>query len=173
LAARRPPPTSTGGDREWKAYRGAVPKNEVLHFKAVTDDLYDGTGTRVSIRPVLRLFGVAGDASDPLRRYTARFGIALVERSRWPACWPTRMSADPTAWPRSRRPRPPARPPALAHPADAGGLPDRARRHLDVPRATRPAAVVALLALQDRWSERLWDLVDIKPTPTRHRRVAA
>src|SRR4051812_24897808 len=27
---------------EWKAYTGLVPKNEILRFKAVTDDYYDG-----------------------------------------------------------------------------------------------------------------------------------
>ena len=40
---------------------------------------------RAPRRPVLRLFGVAGDASPELRWYAARHGIALVERSRWPA----------------------------------------------------------------------------------------
>jgi hypothetical protein len=88
---------------EWKAYRSAVQKNEMLRFKAVTDDLYDGMGARIPRRPVLRLFGVAGNATDALRRYAVRHGIAPVERSRWPAPvladphrgWPPGLGPDP------------------------------------------------------------------------------
>jgi hypothetical protein len=70
---------------EWKSYRGPVPKNEVLRFKAATDDLYEALiGCRVRW-PIIRLFGVRGDASRELRWYAARHGIALIERSRWPA----------------------------------------------------------------------------------------
>ena len=52
---------------EWKSYFGAVPKNEVMRFKAATDDLYDNIAMQSSRRSVLRLFGVAGDASTQLR----------------------------------------------------------------------------------------------------------
>jgi hypothetical protein len=69
---------------EWKAYSRPVPKNEVLRFKAATDDLYDSLVELRPRLPVIRLFGVCGDASDELRWYAARHGICLVERSRWP-----------------------------------------------------------------------------------------
>ncbi len=85
---------------EWKSYSGAVPKNELLRFKAATDDLYDALSVRLPRRPVLRLFGVAGDASPQLRWYAARHGIALIERSRWPAP----VLADPALpWPDAPR----------------------------------------------------------------------
>jgi hypothetical protein len=34
--------------------------------------------------PVVRVFGMAGDASREARAYAARHGIVLIERSRWP-----------------------------------------------------------------------------------------
>lgn len=80
---------------EWKAYARPVAKNELLRFKAATDDIYDSLAELRPRLPVLRLFGVAGDASQELRWYAARHGICLVERTRWPApvladlslCW--------------------------------------------------------------------------------------
>lgn len=81
---------------EWKSYTGPVPKNELLRFKAATDDLYDTLGRRLPRQPILRLFGVGGDASPQLRWYAARHGITLVECTRWPAP----VLADPDlAWP--------------------------------------------------------------------------
>jgi hypothetical protein len=71
---------------EWKSYRSPVPKNDLLLFKAKTDDIYEElVGRRAYHRPVVRLFGMAGDASPEARAYAARHGIVLVERSRWPA----------------------------------------------------------------------------------------
>ena len=143
---------------EWKAYRGPVPKNELLRFKAVTDDLYDAMASRPPRRPVLRLFGVAGDASPQLRWYAARHGIALVERSRWPAA----VLADSLVrWP----------------PGDGPGEIDRQRLawlcrplqqvyarladgRLVLPRRLPDSAVEALLGIHDRWSERLLELQD-------------
>ena len=159
---------------EWKAYRGPVPKNEVLRFKAVSDDLYDGLGARVPRRPVLRLFGVSGDASEPLRRYAARHGIALVEHSRWPAPvladhhlrWPA--GAGPSVDDR-RRLAWLGRSMQRVYPA----LPDGT---ITLPRPPRRTAVDSLLALQDRWSARLWEQLDCSPgsVPHRHaRRTAA
>jgi hypothetical protein len=143
---------------EWKAYRGAVPKNEVLRFKAVTDDLYDAMATRPPRRPIFRLFGVAGDASPELRWYAARHGITLVEQSRWPAPvladarlpWPagegpSEVDRDRLAWL--------SRPLQLVYPR----LPDGS---LVLPRRLPEAAVEALLSIQDRWSDRLWALLD-------------
>lgn len=143
---------------EWKAYRGAVPKNELLRFKAITDDLYDAMAVRPPRRPILRLFGVAGDASPELRWYAARHGIALVERSRWPAA----VLADPLLrWPSCDGPSEIdrqrlawlSRPLQHVYPRLSDG-------RLMLPRRLPDSAVEALLAIHDRWSDRLWQLRD-------------
>lgn len=143
---------------EWKSYRGPVPKNEVLRFKAVSDDLYDALLTQHLRLPILRLFGVRGDASRELRWYAARHGITLVERSRWPAPvladlatpWPpgtgpARIDRSRLAW----LSRPLQR---ICRPLENGAL--------ELRRPPSLAAVEALLDLHDLWSERLWDVVD-------------
>jgi hypothetical protein len=158
---------------EWKAYQGPVPKNELLRFKAITDDLYDAMSDQGPRRPVLRLFGVAGDASPELRWYAARHGIALVERSRWPAAvladtrlpWPA--GHGPTEIDRQRLEWL-SRPLQLVYPR----LPDG---RLVLPRRLPDAAVESLLALHDRWSEELWDILDESPgaiDPYTNRRAA-
>jgi hypothetical protein len=135
-----------------------VPKNEVLRFKATTDDLYDSI---VDLRPrmdVLRLFGVAGDASTELRWYAARHGICLVERTRWPApvladlALPWGEVAGPGSIDRGRLTWL-NRPLQQVYPR----LPDGSLR---LPRRLPDAAVESLLAIQDHWSDRLWDLVE-------------
>lgn len=146
---------------EWKSYRGPVPKNEVLRFKAATDDLYEALiGYRVRW-PIIRMFGVRGDASRELRWYAARHGITLIERSRWPA--PVLADVG-LSWPLADGP---------------GGI-DRGRLawlsrplqsvHRQAPdssvRLRRPlpeAAVQSLLELHDRWSDRLWESLDAEP----------
>lgn len=146
---------------EWKSYSGPVPKNELLRFKAATDDLYDSLAVRLPRRPVLRLFGVAGDVSPQLRWYAARHGIALIERSRWPAP----VLADPLLpWPDGqgpaatdlRRLRWLARPMQEAYPRLLDGS-------LRLPPPPPAPAIDALLALQDRWSDRLWAALDARP----------
>lgn len=146
---------------EWKSYSGPVPKNELLRFKAATDDLYDSLVKRLPRRPVLRLFGVGGDASSQLRWYAARHGLSLIERSRWPAP----VLADPIlAWPEGhgpsetdrRRLRWLSRPMQEAYPRLADGS-------LRLPPPPPDAAVEALLALQNRWSDRLWSALDAEP----------
>ncbi len=152
---------------EWKSYRGPVPKNEVLRFKAVTDDLYDALARQRVRQPVLRLFGVRGDASLELRWYAARHGITLVERSRWPAPvladvalpWPPgegpgRIDRQRLSWL--------SRPLQKVYPQ----LPDGSLR---LPRPLPDAAVEALLDLHDRWSDRLWESLDAAPTSMEHR----
>jgi hypothetical protein len=143
---------------EWKAYRAPVPKNEVLRFKATTDDLYEAI---VELRPrmdVLRLFGVAGDASVELRRYAARHGICLVERTRWPAPVLADLSLrwgdvpGPGAMDQSRL-RWLSRPLQDVYPRLPG-------RSLRLPPRLPDAAVESLLEIHDHWSDQLWDLVE-------------
>lgn len=146
---------------EWKSYAGAVPKNELLRFKATTDDLYDSLAVRLPSQPVLRLFGVAGNVSRELRWYAARHGITLVDRCRWPAPvladpalpWPP--DSGPTATDR-RRLSWLSRPLQEVYPQ----LPDGSLR---LPRPLPDPAVEALLSLQDRWSDRLWSALDAEP----------
>jgi len=146
---------------EWKSYTGPVPKNELLRFKAATDDLYDTLARQLPRQPVLRLFGVGGDVSPQLRWYAARHGIALVERSRWPAP----VLADPELpWPDGTAPAGPdqrrlgwlSRPLQQVYPQ----LPDGSLR---LPPPLPTPAVEALLALQSRWSARLWSTLDADP----------
>ena len=137
---------------EWKSFTGPVPKNELLRFKAVTDDYYEVMSPGVRRASVLRIFGVSGDGSLRLRRYAARHGIALIERSRWPAA----VLADPSLrWPGEGPPegdrrrlawmtRPMQR--VMRHQDDGSML-------LECP--PRDTAIEALLRLQERWSARL------------------
>jgi hypothetical protein len=151
---------------EWKSYTGAVPKNEILRFKAATDDLYDTLNSRGPSRPVLRIFGVGGAVSNELRWYAARHGITLVERSRWPAP----VLADPRiTWPAGQGPsntdvaqlRWLSRPLQQVYPR----LPDGSLR---LPPPPASSAVEALLALQHRWSTRLWAFLDATPGTFEH-----
>jgi hypothetical protein len=143
---------------ELKAHQAAVPKNEVLRFKAATDDIYDSLVELRPRMPVLRLFGIAGNASPELRWYAARHGICLVERSRWPAPviadpgLPWRDDAGPSAVDRERLEWL-SRPLQEVYPR----LPDGSLR---LPRRLPNAAVQALLDIHDLWSDRLWDLVE-------------
>jgi hypothetical protein len=148
---------------EWKAYSGAVPKNEVLRFKAITDDIYETMSGRPPRMALMRLFGSAGDASYELRRYAARHGIALVERGRWPAPvladselrWPSQMA--PSEGDRRRLAwlcRPMQR--VLSRQPDGSLL---------LPRPPAERAIDALLALQDHWSERLSEILEGRSSP--------
>jgi hypothetical protein len=137
---------------EWKSFTGPVPKNEILRFKAVTDDYYEVMSAGVRRAPVLRIFGVSGDGSLGVRRYAVRHGIALIERSRWPAA----VLADPSLrWPGEGPPEGDRR--RLAWMTRSM---QHVMRHQDdgsmlVERPLKEAAVDALLQLQERWSVRL------------------
>ena len=145
---------------EWKAYRGTLPKNELLRFKAATDDYYMAFGAAGLSRPVLRVFGGIGEASHELRRYAALHGIALIERDRWPVpilastefIWPGNPADGPSgneqhalAW----GVRPLQR---VLRPHQSGGF--------LLPRPQSAARVDSLLLLHEHWSDRLWDDID-------------
>jgi len=70
---------------EWKAHHGAIPKNELLRFKAASDDYLMALAGSMPRRPVIRVFGGPGFASDRLRRYAALHGIVVIDPRRWPA----------------------------------------------------------------------------------------
>lgn len=147
---------------EWKSFTGPVPKNELLRFKAVTDDYYDAMSGCTRRTPVLRVFGVSGNGSFELRRYAARHGIALVERSRWPAS----VLADPfLEWPDERPPEGDRRRLAwLCRPMQQVMKPQQDGSVLLEP-LPREGAIDALLRLQERWSARLND--QLRGTPAR------
>ena len=146
---------------EWKAYRGTLPKNELLRFKASTDDYFMSFGSSGLTQPVFRVFGGIGSASDSLRRYAAVHGIALIEQERWPlsvliseeVVWPGALTAAPSFSDRK---------------ALAWGV--RPMQHVMCPQASggflfpRPesaARVTSFLRLHDHWSDRLWEVVDL------------
>ena len=146
---------------EWKSYVGTVPKNEILRFKAVTDDLYVAMSDHPPRRAVYRLFGVAGDASDATRWYATRHGIALVERSRWPAP----VLSDPLLrWPAGDGPNEIDRRRLawLSRPLQAV-YPRMSDGSLRLPRRLPGPAVDALLRLHDYWSDRYWSVVEAVP----------
>lgn len=145
---------------EWKAYRTAIPKNELLRFKAATDDYYAAMTRDLPKRPIMRVFGGIGTASRELRCYAALHGIAVLDPQHWPAAalasrhlrWPEQLQSEPTAEDRRTlgwliRPMQ-----SVLRPQTDGSL--------VIPPAAHPAQVNAALDLHDHWSSRLWDVLD-------------
>lgn len=147
---------------EWKAYHGALPKNDLLRFKVATDDYFMAFGAAGLSKPVFRLFGGIGEASFELRRYAALHGIALIERDRWPLpilastefSWPCNHIDGPSgneqralAW--AVRPMQRA---ICPHPP--GGF--------LVPRFPSLARIDFVLHLHEHWSDQLWDDIDFE-----------
>jgi hypothetical protein len=145
---------------EWKAHRGAIPKNEILRFKAATDDYFTALAGDIPARPVMRVFGGAGRASRELRGYAALHGITVIDPEHWPA---PLLAADHLRWPQRRQPVPPrgdrralawlSRPLQQVLQPLAGGA-------FLIPSAPPGSRVAATLDLQDHWSARLWDAAD-------------
>jgi hypothetical protein len=69
---------------EWKSYRGIIPKNELLRFKAATDDYWLASASRIQSTPVVRVFGGTGAVTDAMKVYAAQWGIVLVTPDDWP-----------------------------------------------------------------------------------------
>jgi hypothetical protein len=76
---------------EWKAYTGQIPKNDLLRFKAATDDYWLSPSTRRD-RPLMRIFGGTGTVTPAMRVYAAQWGIILITPDRWPI--PTLIDPD-------------------------------------------------------------------------------
>ncbi|WP_132112574.1 hypothetical protein [Actinocrispum wychmicini] len=68
---------------EWKAYTGRIPKNDLLRFKAVTDDYWLSSSTRRDV-PIVRIFGGTGTITEQMRAYAAQAGIILITPDHWP-----------------------------------------------------------------------------------------
>jgi hypothetical protein len=144
---------------EWKAHRDRIPKNELLRFKAATDDYYMAF-KRTPHLPVMRIFG-GGDSGVALRGYAAAHGIALVERARWPAAflgwdgakWPEH--AEPPSHEDRRRLRWLARPMQRQLVSHAGDF--------IIPSLPTAASLQAIIGLHDHWSERMWAATERSP----------
>jgi hypothetical protein len=148
---------------EWKAHAETVPKNDLLRFKAVTDDYFMGLRGASPRRPVMRVFGGTGRSTEDLRRYAAIHGIVLLDRQYWPspvvsaggALWDRHLGVGPTAsdcrqlvWlARSMQQE-------LRLQADGSYL---------LPRPPGSARLDAALRHHDYWSDRLWESVDSEP----------
>lgn len=145
---------------EWKAHRTLIPKNDLLHFKAATDDYYTAIAGAVPTRPIMRIFGGRGRTSAQLRRYAAIHGITIIDPEHWPA--PV-LAAPQLKWPQDRHPTPSLEDRStlawLGRPLQdvLEPLGDRAFRIAPMPTETR---IMPALELQDYWSGRLWDAVD-------------
>jgi hypothetical protein len=146
---------------EWKAHRGAIAKNELLRFKAVSDDYYLALGTHLPGRPIVRLFGGTGRISADLRRYAALWGIALIDPEWWPS--PTLASAR-TGWPGSTGP-------STVDRRQLGWLTRPLQRTLSLqadgsyrlPRPPSRAHIDATVAVHAYWSDELWQQIDATP----------
>lgn len=145
---------------EWKAHRAAIPKNEILRFKAAADDFYMAMAGALPARPVMRVFGGAGRVTRELRSYAALHGITVIDPEHWPA---PLLATDHLGWPQLRRPVPSAEDRRtlawLSRPMQQV-LKPLAGRAFRVPPAPPPPRIAAALELQDHWSGRLWDAAD-------------
>lgn len=75
---------------EWKAHTGQMPKNELMRFKAASDDYWLG-GRADTTLPIVRVFGGTGALSAKLQAYAACWGIILIT----PGLWPIPTLCDP------------------------------------------------------------------------------
>lgn len=137
---------------EWKAYRSWIPKNDLLRFKAATDD-YWLQQHRYAAAPLVRVFGGTGYVSPALRRYAAHWGICLITPDRWPA--PV-IAAETTAWPDSAPGHIDRRYLAwLCRPMNAVCIPQSNGGWL-IPKPPTNTNIDYFLDLHDRWSDQLW-----------------
>jgi hypothetical protein len=144
---------------EWKAYRGAIPKNDLLRFKAATDD-YWLRQYPFATAPVLRVFGGTGYVSPALRRYAAHWGICLITTDWWPA---PLLASDTTAWPAAGPGRLARRYLAwLTRPLGTVYAPQLDGSWV-IPKPASEAVIDHFLRLHQHWSDELWRRFDIRP----------
>lgn len=142
---------------ELKAHHGTMPKNELLRFKAVTDDYFIGLGRHRPRRPLYRVFAGPGRMTRGMRRYAALHGVALVEGDRWPSCM---LASDRLPWSVDEAPSAESRRSIdtlvrsmdeVLRPVPSGYL---------APAWPGARTVDAVLDLQDEWSIRRWTELD-------------
>lgn len=144
---------------EWKAYRSSIPKNDLLRFKAATDD-YWLQQHPYATAPLIRVFGGTGYVSPALRRYAAQWGICLITPDRWPA--PV-LAAETTLWPDTGPDRLARRYLAwLCRPVDAVYTPQRDGGWF-IPRPPTNVVIDHFLTFHDHWSDELWGRFDRRP----------
>ncbi|MFN2503678.1 MAG: hypothetical protein ABR540_05505 [Acidimicrobiales bacterium] len=140
---------------EWKAYSGYIPKNDLLRFKAATDD-YWLAGLPGGRMPVVRIFGGTGRLTEAMRVYAAHWGIVLVTPDRWPVpalcdedlLWsPGELNPPPCVDRRTMA--------SLVRPLSAVLAP-QADGSWRVPPMAPAADVVQRLRLWRHWSDRAW-----------------
>jgi hypothetical protein len=149
---------------EWKANAGVMAKNEMVRFKAVTDDYFMSLGHAGRKRPIMRVYCGTGTASDSLRAYAALHGIVLIEPLRWPA--PVLAADSSMIWrndsllgPSTNDQR---RLAWLSRSLQSTLVPQPGGGFL-VPPPLSASAINAVLRLQDYWSDRLWEAVELWP----------
>jgi hypothetical protein len=148
---------------EWKSYRGALPKNEILRFRAVSDDYFLGLGNAVPEKPLIRVFGGPGRYRFEVRSYAALHGILLIDPDRWPVpvlvndtdLWRRVGLTPPTDLERRSLAQ-------LVHPMQHI-LRRRPDGSYEIPRPPSRLQLDAMLSLHDHWSDRLWEAVDEAP----------
>ena len=148
---------------EWKAFKDNLPKNELLRFKAVSDDYFMALGSNTPSRPIVRIFGGTGYASDEVRAYAYLHGIALIERGRWPApalvsnniirqipsqIGPNATDLSHLAW--TFRPVQKV----LVAQKDGSFL---------FPKPPKSSMINSLSAMHEYWSDMLWEEIDSEP----------
>jgi hypothetical protein len=147
---------------EWKAHSGTLPKNELLRFKAVTDDYFMSIARSGPTLPIMRVLCATGAISTNLRVYAALHGILLIEPSRWPSAV---LASDRRIWPgRDTGPGDCERGRIawLSRPLQSTlqSCPDGS---FIIPKPPSEAMIEAALLAHDRWSERLWESIDMTP----------
>lgn len=148
---------------EWKAHRGSIPKNELLRFRAVSDDYVQGLGRDAPRKPLVRMFGGPGAYRTEVRRYAALHGILLIDTDRWPI--PV-LVADSAIWRQVGL----AQPSALERRSLASlvqPVQDVLQLQRDgsyrIPRPPSRLQLDSLLDLHEHWSDRLWEAIDDTP----------
>lgn len=139
---------------EWKAHRGRIPKNDLIRFKAVTDDYWMSRGHNACGR-TLRLFGGTGSVTESMRVFAAQWGIVMIV----PDVWPIPALCDPDLLWSTEVPGP--------GPADCRVLASLIRPMEHVlahqpdgswwmPPFARTADIAARLRVWEYWSQRAW-----------------